>query len=253
VIPRKRSGDCTRKIDLKDPEQARKRKVTANRVLTNLKAALNHAFREGKAASDAAWRRVEPFENVERARNRYLTFSEVERVLNACDPDFRTLVRAALETGARYGELTRLRCVDFNVDSGTLHIRESKSGKERHIVLTEDGVELFAGLAAGRPGKDPMFGKEWAASHQIRRMRNVCKRARIAPNVGFHQLRHTWASHAVMGGMPLMVVARNLGHVDTRMVEKHYGHLASSYVADTVRKHAPRFGPVGTTNVRRLG
>ena len=39
-----------------------------------------------------------------------------------------------------------------------------------------------------------------------------------------------------------MVVARNLGHVDTRMVEKHYGHLAPSYVADAVRKSAPRFG-----------
>jgi hypothetical protein len=39
-----------------------------------------------------------------------------------------------------------------------------------------------------------------------------------------------------------MVVARNLGHVDTRMVEKHYGHLAPSYVADAVRKSAPKFG-----------
>ena len=44
-----------------------------------------------------------------------------------------------------------------------------------------------------------------------------------------------------MGGMPLMVVARNLGHADTRMVERHYGHLAPSYVAESVRKHAPKF------------
>jgi hypothetical protein len=35
-----------------------------------------------------------------------------------------------------------------------------------------------------------------------------------------------------MNGVPLMVVAKNLGHADTRMVEKHYGHLAPSYVAD---------------------
>ncbi len=39
-----------------------------------------------------------------------------------------------------------------------------------------------------------------------------------------------------------MVVARNLGHADTRMVEKHYGHLAPSYVAEAVRKSAPKFG-----------
>ena len=37
------------------------------------------------------------------------------------------------------------------------------------------------------------------------------------------------------GGMPLPVVAKNLGHADTRMVEKHYGHLAPSYVAEAVR------------------
>jgi hypothetical protein len=45
-----------------------------------------------------------------------------------------------------------------------------------------------------------------------------------------------------MNGTPLLVAAQNLGHSDTRMVEKHYGHLAPSYVADTIRKSAPRFG-----------
>ena len=48
----------------------------------------------------------------------------------------------------------------------------------------------------------------------------------------FHALRHTWASHRVMAGAPLMVVAHALGHADTRMVEKHYGHLAPSYIRD---------------------
>jgi integrase len=45
-----------------------------------------------------------------------------------------------------------------------------------------------------------------------------------------------------MNGAPLFVVAKNLGHSDTRMVEKHYGHLAPSYVADAIRAAAPRFG-----------
>jgi hypothetical protein len=45
-----------------------------------------------------------------------------------------------------------------------------------------------------------------------------------------------------MAGMPLMVVARNLGHADTRMVERHYGHLAPSFIADAIRASAPRFG-----------
>ncbi len=52
-------------------------------------------------------------------------------------------------------------------------------------------------------------------------------------------LRHTWASLAVMNGVPLLVVARNLGHSDTRMVEKHYGHLATSYVREAIRAAKP--------------
>ena len=47
---------------------------------------------------------------------------------------------------------------------------------------------------------------------------------------------------AEFAGAPLMVVARNLGHKDTRMVEKHYGHLAPSYIADAIRAAAPKFG-----------
>jgi hypothetical protein len=47
-----------------------------------------------------------------------------------------------------------------------------------------------------------------------------------------------------MAGAPLIVVARNLGHADTRMVEKHYGHLSASYVADEIRRAAPRFGTI---------
>jgi integrase len=249
LVRMRADGTQARAVDFKNAEVIRSRQVSANRYLSILKAALNHAFRYGKVASDIEWRRVKPFENVEQPRGRYFTFDECTRLLNASDEEFRPLVRGALETGARYGELCRLRCGDFNPDSGTLHIRKSKSGKERHIILTDDGRTFFGQLIAGRPVSAPMFGREWKRSHQLHRMDRACKHARIEPAVGFHQLRHTWASHAVMGGMPLPVVARNLGHVDTRMVEKHYGHLAPSYVVDAVRKHAPRFGGLEPSNI----
>jgi integrase len=45
-----------------------------------------------------------------------------------------------------------------------------------------------------------------------------------------------------MAGMPLLVVARNLGHSDTRMVERHYGHLAANYITEAIRAAAPRYG-----------
>jgi integrase len=80
-------------------------------------------------------------------------------------------------------------------------------------------------------------------------MREACAHGKIKPGVSFHALRHTWASLAAMNGVPLMVVAKNLGHVDTRMVEKHYGHLAPSYIAEAIRAGAPRFAGAPNTAV----
>jgi integrase len=227
-------------------EAMRRRKSSANRVLTILKAALNHAFRDGKTPVDSAWRKVKPFKDVDAARVRYLSIVEATRMINASDLEFRPLVQAALQTGCRYGELARLEVADFNPDSGTIAIRRSKSGKARHVVLTDEGVAFFCQLIAGRAGSEIMLrkanGGSWRASHQLRPIAQACQRANISPPINFHALRHTWASLSVMSGVPLIVVAKNLGHADTRMVERHYGHLAPSYVADAIRAGAPKFG-----------
>jgi integrase len=236
-----------------DPEQARRRKSTANRILTILKGALNRSWRDGKTPSDSAWRRVEPFEGVDSARVRYLSMDEARRLLNASAPDFRNLVRGALETGARYGELCALTVSDFNRDSGTIAVRQSKSNKPRHIVLTDDGAAFFVSITAGRAGNEFLFlkadGEAWRPSHQAEPMSDANERASITPPINFHGLRHTWASHAVMNGVPLIVVAKNLGHSDTRMVERHYGHLAPSYVTDAIRAGAPRFGVISDKKI----
>jgi integrase len=89
-------------------------------------------------------------------------------------------------------------------------------------------------------------------SDQIRHMAAACVRAKLE-RIGIHQLGHTWASHAAMNGTPLLVVAKNLGHSDTRMVEKHYGHLAPSYIADAIRKGAPRFSIKHDSKIISLG
>jgi integrase len=239
-----------------DDEAKRRRRASANRILTTLKAGLNMAFREGKTDSDAEWRRVEPFEAVDAARIRYLTIAEAQRLVNACDGEFRPLVQAALQTGARYGELARLTVADFNPDAGTVAIRQSKGGKPRHVVLTDEGVALFKQCCAGRAGSDLVFsrnGGAWLKSQQGRPMVEAVKRAKIKPVIGFHGLRHTWASLAVMNGTPLLVVAKNLGHSDTRMVERHYGHLAPSYIVEAIRAGAPRFGFKPDAKVAAMG
>jgi integrase len=240
-----------------DPEEAnRRRRATANRTLTILKAALNHAWRERKIPSDDAWRPVKAFKGADAARVRYLTLAECSRLMNAADPDFRKLLHAGLQTGARFGELATLTVADFNPDSGTLHIRTSKSGKGRHIVLTDEGVTFFRGLAAGHSPRDPLLpkadGGRWSKSHQTRPMKEACQHAKIEPPASFHVLRHTYASLTIMAGCPLMVVARNLGHADTRMVERHYGHMAPSYMAEAIRAAVPRFGITANETVVAL-
>jgi integrase len=120
-----------------DSEAPRRRRGTANRVLTILKAALNHALRARRVASDDAWRHVRRFAGVDAARPRYLSDEEAKRRVKACQSDFRSMVQAALLTGMRYGELVVLKVSDFNPDAGTIQVRQSKAGKSRHVVLTE--------------------------------------------------------------------------------------------------------------------
>lgn len=233
-------------------DEKRRRRASANRTFTLLRAALNLAFRSGKIGSDVAWRTVKPFRETDAPRVRYFTKDEVRRLVNAAQGDFRALVNAALFTGCRYGELCQIEVRDFNLDAGTVFVAQSKSGKARHVVLTDEGQSFFRQITAGRPGNVLILsradGTAWGPSHQIRLMLEACKAANVQP-AGFHILRHTAASHNVMGGVPLPVVAKNLGHADSRMTEKHYAHLAPSYIAEQIRQFAPTFGTVEESNV----
>jgi integrase len=253
---RTRPGDKQRyRAPNGDPAHvSRARKVTANRILAILQAALNHAWREGLyTGSDAIWRRVRPFEGVAAARVRYLQVEECTRLLNACPPDFRQIVRGALVSGARYGELCRANVGDFNPDSASLLIRESKTGKSRHVPLDDDASQFLHSITAGRRPGEPLFprtnGKRWSKSDQRVPLLRACKAARIEPAIGFHVARHTWASLRIMKGLPLIVAAQVLGHSDTRMVEKHYGHLAASFVREQVRATALHLGPIDSVAI----
>ena len=239
-----------------EAEAKRQRKVTANKILTILKAALNHAYYNGKIASDDAWRRVKPFKKVDEPKVRYLTESEAVRLVNASPPDFSQLVQAALATGCRYGELTAMMVADFDPDAGSVLVRTSKSGKARHVTLADEGHAFFEQITAGRPGDARIFlrdnGKHWGKSHQNRPMAQACEDARIKPAISFHILRHCVGSWLAMRGVPMAVIARQLGHADQRMAERHYVHLAPSYIADVIRANLPQLGIVKPSKVARL-
>jgi integrase len=220
--------------------------------------ALNLAYEHGHVASDQAWRQVRSFKGVTKARLRYLTIAESKRLINAANPEFRPLLQAALLTGARYGQLAQLVVSDFNPDADTVRMRTRKGdGSERvyHVHVTDEAREFFQTACAGRHGSDLIFtrtdGRSWGKSQQQALMQEASERAGISPVVNFHATRHTFASHAVMNGAPLLVVGQALGHTDTRQIEKHYGHLAPSYAADAIRKAAPTYG-IKPGNVRPL-
>jgi integrase len=250
ALPRVRNGKGKepnfREIDPGDPEARRRRRATANRTLTVLRAALNAAWRDGRIGSNSAWARVEPFRGADEPKVRYLEIDEAQRLVRACaESDFGALVKAALFTGCRYGELGRLKVEDFKSGIGKLHIRISKSGKGRHIALNEEGVAFFEQATAGKAADALIFtnaGRPWGHSHQWRPMREACERAKIKSAVAFHILRHTFASHLVMGGASLQVVANAMGHTTTAMTQKHYAHLSPSYEGEQIRAAMPAFG-----------
>jgi integrase len=249
---RPRDGQPQYKAEPTTEEDVRRRRASANRVLAMLKAALNHAYDEADISTRdtldrGVWgRNLKPFEDTTATRDRYFTIDEVRRLHNAAAPDFRPLLQAALETGCRYGELTRLQVQDFNPDTGKVTVQHSKKSATRHVTLTPEGAEFFRRHCAGRPRTALMFthanGTPWKPTEQGRPMREACKNARIEPAVGFHTTRHTWASYAVMNDTPLMVVARNLGHKDTTMVERHYANLKDDYIDKEIRAGAPVYG-----------
>ena len=238
-------------------ERERRRKERVNRVLNNVLACFNRAYADDRVPSNTAWSRLKRFKGTDRARKRWLDIASCQRLMNACPPDFRRVVQGALLTGARWSELRHLRVGDYDDGAGTVLIAKSKSGTARHVYLTKEGKAAFAEWTAGLENQAPVLtranGEPWGSHDQHRPMRVACEIAKIVPPVGFHALRHSYASMLVKKGVSLPIVAEALGHSGTRMVERHYGHLAPSHVAATIRRKLPKFGVEISGKVRSLG
>lgn len=253
--PARLRGGGRRKAETEDAKRARK--ATANRVLHDFRAALNRALEDGLVSNGDAWRRLRPFPGTDTARPGYFKAEELQRLLNSCPVDFRRLVLAAIYTGARYSELAALTVDDFRPEGRfpVVRVRKTKSGTARVVHLGLEGFAFFDSLTAGRlPGERLLLkkgGKPWGRNHQLRPMRQACEKAKVEV-VGFHQLRHTYASLYLMSGGSLVALAKQLGHTTTRMVELHYGHLADSWRAGEAKEHAPSLGLVPDSPVVAL-
>jgi len=207
-----------------DPEVVRKSKDSANRILSQAKAALNLAYRQGLVNSDTAWKRVAAFRDVGESRKLFLTEKQVKDLLDHSSGGFHGLVRAAILTGARYGELAAVRVHDLDLSHGTL-LLSGKTGT-RYCYLADDAVAFFRTLSQDKlPGawlflKDN--GEPWGKSHQHRPMKEAVKAAKLPRDTVFYSLRHYHVSKALIAGLPVQMIAENCG-TSVRMIEKHYG------------------------------
>lgn len=220
-------------------------KVTANRNLVILRMLLGRAVRLGQLRN-TAWQAVQGFRGVERRRTRWLKASEIPKLLDALAPDFRQLVEMALLTGARYGELAQLRAQDVLPDLQVLQVTETKTTVPRTVHLGHQAAVLVHRLAEGREPESHLLthadGRPWGRCHQIGRMHRGCRAAAIAP-ITFHGLRHTYASHYLMGGGSPYGLMRQLGHRDLRTTVDTYVHALESWRSrDAVLAEPPLAG-----------
>jgi integrase len=185
----------------------------------------------------------------------FFTFEEAERLLDAIDQrdaEWRTMILLAMKTGLRLGELIALRWEDVDLVAGKLMVRRNcvrgiigtpKSGKSREVPLSQMTIaalkqqrhlrgELVFCTADGRMFlKGEMKHPLWRAS----------KRAGLRL-VGWHALRHTFASHLAMRGVPLKAVQELMGHATIEMTMR-YAHLAPTVTREAVAqldRPAPR-------------
>ena len=189
----------------------------------------------------------------------FLTFEEARRLVAGPRDEWRTMMFVAMRTGLRRGELLGLRWIDVDLEAGRILVRQAyvhgqfvtpKSGKPREVPLGDDVIEE---LRIHRHERGPLVfcdheGKPLRPSVLMWPLERARKNAGLRP-LGWHMLRHTFASHLAMRGQPLKVIQELLGHssIETTMI---YAHLMPEVARDAVksldRPRSPAASPPAT-------
>jgi integrase len=173
------------------------------------------------------------------AQTRFLSTKEREDLLAACRasawPRLYLLVLMALTTGARKSELQSLRWGDIDLELAIAHVRTSKNGDARALVLTAPVVEELRKFVAAptslvfasrlRPSKPFVFEARWRQAVTAARLRSF----------RFHDLRHSCASWLAQRGASLLEVADVLGHRSV-VTARRYAHLTTAHRANLVNR-----------------
>lgn len=205
---------------------------------------LGHAVRRGVIGASPADRLT----SAERpspgaGRRRFLTRSEMQRLLTAASPRYRTPIACALFSGLRLSELLGLTWRDVDTDRTviTVSYQLSREGTRvplktpaarRDVILMAQLARELSRLRAASPFRaddDLVF---CAASGQTIGHRNIAARglSKAADGAGlkgvtFHALRHTFASVLIAQGRDPVFVSRQLGHTNAAITLRVYAHL----------------------------
>ncbi len=177
-------------------------------------------------------------------RDRRLLPGELDRICSASDsPVLADLVRFAVETGMRRGELSGMTWETVDIKKRTVTLTETKNGEKRIVPLSTEAVRILSGLARRIDGE--VWGMEpdsitQAFNRAVSRARsafeNECEKRGENPdlsflvNLTFHDLRHEATSRFFEKGLNPMQVAAITGHKTLQML-KRYTHLKAEDLA----------------------
>ena len=180
----------------------------------------------------------------------FLDFDELDRLLYAARSEGDVMLLVIAKTGLRIGELRALQWDDVDLVAKRLVVRRNlvhgkietpKSGKNREIPLCDSVVEVLQSHRHLRG--DYVFCDEAGIVLSLTvlysRIRFYCRKAGLR-KIGFHTLRHTFASHLAMKGVPLKVVQELLGHSTIEMTMR-YAHLSPGVKREYVKMLDEKF------------
>lgn len=239
-------------IDSLTPDELRRRKRTFNSLISILRMAFRHAWNNGAIESERPIRCLKRVSVNHTPRTIFLDRSECHKLLDACTPALKRLVMAALYSGCRVGELGSLIVDDIGKQGFGIRVRAFKRSPARFVFLPDEGMSFFLDCCEGKSGQDPVLlsdmGKVWTKQHS-QLFRRAVAQAGLPGALVFHGLRHTYASDLVRAGVPLDIVAKQLGHASSITVSKTYGHLAEQFREEQIRE---RFTPLSDVQCAKL-
>ena len=197
---------------------------TANRHLSLLKSIFNRAiawelFKGANPAAKIAKGKEPP------NRLRYLSKTELERLLGLSDAKIYPILACALLTGMRRGEIMNLTWANVDLSQGLIYITQSKSGKGREIPIAAKLHDIFKSMGPMGP-IEKVFN---VPNITLRRYFDKCLEAAGITGFRFHDLRHTFASHFIMKTGNLPALQKILGHASPMMTQR-YAHLSTGYL-----------------------